>query len=1056
MNPMKSLWLLYTLLLCFSSALLQAQSIREVAVQKGWNLLGSDLSSWQTSQLSSARVNIVWTYDSGTWRAFSPHNAITVSLAESGVPPLEEISSGAGFLLHTSQDSLLVLTGEAATTIKTLVFTSIGASTWQLLSHPFTQVQLTGQPLPEDSKIWVYRQETWNCFDSSTATTSQTGPTVLRPNEGFFLQLPANEVLMMRNSFEPNPENPLLGIRLSGSQIWGVDLGPSGDQKNLIDLNAWTVSDAKTTGDNFLRWFLKKGYSTLLFKIIDPNGCVYVQDPELENAGLDCLRYSNGALQTLVEKLHENHRFILGDLSTASNQGLSLSSTDLFISLAGTLITSYNLDGILSAPRNDAVSTALESLSLNSGKPNFFLADHRLRDSDPAMVYENPFSQDSLHHHPYARRTGFDQSIFRPISLTLTAFSTHPVLETAALNRHLFRTLRDSPSGHFFDPCPWERSLEICAESEASLHSFEAQPWMLKIRNLGSNTKDSRSLGNIVISATNAPWLSSLSSRALNQALELLEASGFQSVVTTQSFHPLAEAYVLILEGSSIPQGITPMLETSKPLLIQVINDPSEPFPPTLVQALGLLQPPTVQTQALPPTASYQSQNLSFQKSSYTSEETCWALPAEHLGSSVFAPLGTTNQGRELALLVQNGNLLWTACVALDEELFFVLRAILDLPGGISKPTHSLFFNAPKAGILALDPVQNLAFIPEFHSGNILANHYPTQQDIIPVILKPQTLERVQYPLVLETGDLIILEPNHIPTAKAGSNRVILPLSMVRLTGLGLDQDLDVLSYHWRQNQGPNIVLINAKEQSVEFQSPAKTNLDQEIILGLQVSDGKSSSEEDFLRLTLAANQPPQVTLAEGLTVTGGAGVQISALGSDPDMDSIQYHWQQVLGPSVNLSSTTIPSPEFIAPPKTNNSQTLMFSVFVEDGLSSSAKATVSVEIKANQSPQVFVDNPVQATGNRPFSLHASSFDPDQEPLEYIWRQISGTTVTLDISNPATPSSQGPDSTTSSELVFGVRVYDGLRLSNEKNITVFVEATQLPTCINSGVEICIE
>ncbi len=1032
MKRLKPSLILALLILSLGMTPSQAQSSREVALKQGWNLLGSDLSGLETSQFSSDTVNIIWTYEAGIWKAFSPHQSLDTALKEAGIASLERIESGSGFLLNSSQDSIISLTGLAPTSVQTLVFSSPGAKSWQLRSHPFTHVQLEKLNLPQGAKIWVLRDETWHCFDSSTASETSSSPHVLRPAEGFFMETPQNTALNLQNSFEPGPQNPLLGLRLSGSQIFGTDL------------TNWTLQETTNSIENFRSWFLKKGYGTLVFNLIDADGCVYFQDQTLEAAGIQCIRSNTGALNSLVEKLHESHRFVVGDLSSLFSLPGTNFSSEAMDSIAENLMTSYAMDAILMTPdtttRND---------------PQIVLTNQGLEPTKTVMVFENPQERDELFHHPYARTMGEDQTVIRPLSFTLSPFVTDTNYENLLLNRHLFRALRDSTSGHFFDPCPPGRSLDFCQKSEATLENFQPLKLMREVFNLSNHSPDSRSLGNIVVSANSGPLLSPIVSRAINLGLELLESSGFKTMITTGVFNPLAEAYVLILQDSPIPPAISPLLQTSRPLLIQTPYQPSLSFPSTLSQTLGLLQDPTTLVDPIAEGLLFQSQSISFQKAAYSTQEVCWKLPIEHLESTAFAPLTTTIDGGTLALLVQNKNRLWTACSALDMDMLFVIRQVLNLPGGFQKPADSLFYNAPRGAVLTLAPTQDLTVMPEFHAGNILANRYPANNDSQLTVLKSKALTSA-YPIFMETSELLILHPNHAPVAKAGSDRLIAPDSMIRLTGLGLDQDYDSLSFSWTQSQGPSLSLIDPGQQSVRFQSPLKSNLDQKIVLSLAVSDGKTSSEIDLIELTLVANQPPEIQASPEQSAPGSSKVLISVLGSDPDSDPLSYEWQQISGPLVTLNSTEIAAPEFLAPPKTNTVQTLKFLAMAKDGLSSSNPATITVNILANQSPVVFIDTPVHATGTRPFALHASSFDPDQEPLEYLWRQISGPAAVLNTSVPATPQSQGPDTSTSAELVFGVRVSDGLSLSREKNITVLLKPSPIPTCIDSSVEICIE
>ncbi|MFN3212608.1 MAG: peroxidase family protein [Henriciella sp.] len=107
-----------------------------------------------------------------------------------------------------------------------------------------------------------------------------------------------------------------------------------------------------------------------------------------------------------------------------------------------------------------------------------------------------------------------------------------------------------------------------------------------------------------------------------------------------------------------------------------------------------------------------------------------------------------------------------------------------------------------------------------------------------------------------------------------------------------------------------------------------------------------SGGEDSFI------NAAPVISAGASQSVTEGAIVSLSGSASDPNGQTFTIEWSQVSGPMVELSSTTILTPEFRAP-NVNEDGDLVFRLTVTDsrGLASTQTVTISVSDTEREGP---------------------------------------------------------------------------------------------------------
>ena len=304
----------------------------------------------------------------------------------------------------------------------------------------------------------------------------------------------------------------------------------------------------------------------------------------------------------------------------------------------------------------------------------------------------------------------------------------------------------------------------------------------------------------------------------------------------------------------------------------------------------------------------------------------------------------------------------------------------------------------------------------------------------------------------------VLNDVNELPTAAAGAGQTVAEGVLVTLTGSGSDPNGDPITFAWTQTGGPSVALTGATTATPTFISPtvpAPTVL----IFELAVTDslgGASPPATTTVTVINGANIPPVASAGAPQTVNELAPVALNAtLSYDPDGDPITFAWTQTGGPSVTLSGASTATPAFTSP-RVLASTALTFSVAVSDGIAtSSATTTVTVLNNLNESP-VADAGPSKTVGeNLPVALDGNaSYDPNGDPITYVWVQTGGPAVTLTGGNTVLPLFTSPTVTVLTDLTFELVVIDiHNAVSAPSATTVTVSpAVNLPPVADAGAD----
>jgi len=187
----------------------------------------------------------------------------------------------------------------------------------------------------------------------------------------------------------------------------------------------------------------------------------------------------------------------------------------------------------------------------------------------------------------------------------------------------------------------------------------------------------------------------------------------------------------------------------------------------------------------------------------------------------------------------------------------------------------------------------------------------------------------------------------------------------------------------------------------------------------------------------------------ESVDVVENKLVTLLGTAIDSDDDTLVYHWKQIYGDTVELSSVSELEPTFMAPEVTNGYiKVLTFELTVTDALGSSSSDIVEVVVNpVNHAPTVDAGRDhLVLPGIQAMSIFPTIYDEDGDDLTYFWEQISGKLVMLESTNEKhlTVLPMTVDYTDFEPIEFQLTVKDGFGGvgSDKVQIVPFVESKE--------------
>src|SRR2546427_800401 len=235
--------------------------------------------------------------------------------------------------------------------------------------------------------------------------------------------------------------------------------------------------------------------------------------------------------------------------------------------------------------------------------------------------------------------------------------------------------------------------------------------------------------------------------------------------------------------------------------------------------------------------------------------------------------------------------------------------------------------------------------------------------------------------------------------------------TMVTLSGLrSTDPDSDKLAYTWSQISGDKVSFSSTDPVISFIAPPVPPNEVKSLTIGLTVDDGHGGKAAAMVKVTVKSTHISPTVSCSDISVLANTPVTLYATVSNPSGDVLLYHWKQVSGIPVKLSSRDDLTPTFVSPIPNGVTGQLVFELTIGDDLVSLPACDVVVNV-----------NTIEATGVPPVADAGSDQTVDELTkvsldgsaskgvhLKYSWEQVSGDKVTLLFSETAQPAIFAP------------------------------------------------
>jgi hypothetical protein len=305
------------------------------------------------------------------------------------------------------------------------------------------------------------------------------------------------------------------------------------------------------------------------------------------------------------------------------------------------------------------------------------------------------------------------------------------------------------------------------------------------------------------------------------------------------------------------------------------------------------------------------------------------------------------------------------------------------------------------------------------------------------------------------------------PLTDVLSNRLIsiqvTPLQVVKegeqvtISATGETANGASISYSWIQLIGSEVKLDAYTGPTVQFTAPDLPD-DHEMVLSFQVmghSAGNGWASALALVKVIPSNSPPVADAGPDQSVAKNVQVKLIGSGTDPDNDNIRYSWAQKSGMNVELYERATFSVYFFTPSVMPDSEELVFELTVTDSYGNSDTDDVVVTVNSvNLPPRAFAGPDRKIIGDSDVTVVGTGTDPENAPLTYSWKQISGETVSFDNTD-ASISFNAPSvvSGESKRLVFQLTVTDSVNQSASDQVILIVVAENSAPTVDAGADV---
>ena len=279
----------------------------------------------------------------------------------------------------------------------------------------------------------------------------------------------------------------------------------------------------------------------------------------------------------------------------------------------------------------------------------------------------------------------------------------------------------------------------------------------------------------------------------------------------------------------------------------------------------------------------------------------------------------------------------------------------------------------------------------------------------------PNYTEGIESPVNLRCAayrGLADLTP-YTPAARANAAPIVCAGDQIMLDAAGSkDPDRGNLTYEWKERSGAFPALSG---KTVTLAAP-RTGAQLTFDLTVKNDCGLTNTATVGIAVRPNSNRAPIAAISGESTRVGVQGSFVfldAGASADPDGDPLTWTWNQIGGPDIGFGTQFGPQANFYLPP-IEAGTLLTFQVDVTDQPACAAPLTasqiVTVRVQAPDQPPVANAGVDQAVSSSALvTLDGSgSFDPDQDPIVYLWSQAGGTPVALSDASAARPTFVAP------------------------------------------------
>ncbi len=299
-----------------------------------------------------------------------------------------------------------------------------------------------------------------------------------------------------------------------------------------------------------------------------------------------------------------------------------------------------------------------------------------------------------------------------------------------------------------------------------------------------------------------------------------------------------------------------------------------------------------------------------------------------------------------------------------------------------------------------------------------------------------------------DTDDVAIITSteNSPPQAYAGPDKRVHGGNSVSITGTAFDFNNDLLKTEWKQLSG-DAISFDESSLSFSFIAPevAPTS-SKRLAFELTVTDPYGLTGSDHVVIFVSPeNGAPMANAGDDMAVDENSITSLACFGTDPDNDRLSFSWS-------TASSAILEHPDrsvtMVNIPNVVGDLIVTFTCTVSDGTYSSSDSvdvlirnTLDLDIISNAGIDQIVNENIRVSLDG-----GNSYDPENQPISYLWTQLSGESIELSSDSSMSPFFTSPivNNDEVKILTFEFKVYDNNGRESNDIVTITVDPVNSP------------